>query len=80
VTFEPQERPDCPKFRARPAFLVVQGLLALSDSEHLGAAYGTDTLSSRPAVLHGYGSGIPYFPLGTAFHTISLHSLPPVFL
>ena len=62
-----------------PAFLGVQVSLALPDPEHLGATYGTDTLSSRLAVLHGYSPGIPHFPLGTAFHAISLHSLPPFF-
>jgi len=51
--------------------------LTLPDSEHLGATYRTDTLSSWLAVLHGYGPAVLYFPLGTTFHAISLHSLPP---
>ncbi len=55
------------------SLFAAQVSLALSDPEHLGAAYGTDTLSSWLAVLHGYSPCIPYFPLGAAFHTVSLH-------
>jgi len=47
--------------------------LALPDSEHLGPAHGTHTLSGRPAVLHDYASGILHLPFGTALHTVCLH-------
>ncbi len=47
--------------------------LALSDSEHFSAACGAYTLSRRFAILHSYGLGVLHFPLGTAFHTVSLH-------
>ncbi len=53
-------------------------LLAFSYSEHLSATYGANTLSCWFAVLHGYGLGIPHFPLGAALNTVCLHFSPPL--
>jgi len=47
--------------------------LTLSNSEHLGSAYGAHTLSCRLTILHGYGLGVFHFPFGAAFHAVSLH-------
>ena len=49
-------------------------------SEHLGPTYGTHTLSSRPAVLHDYGSGILHLSLGSALHTVCLHLFTSLFV
>ena len=54
--------------------------LGLPYSEHLGPAYGTHTLSGRPAVLHDYALGVSHFPLGTALHTVCLHVFTSLFL
>jgi hypothetical protein len=48
-------------------------VLALADSEHLGAAFWANTLCCGLAVLHFDGFGIAHFSLGAAFHTVSLH-------
>ena len=48
-------------------------VLALSDSEHLGAAYGANALSRRFTILHGNGFRVFHIPFGPAFNTISLH-------
>jgi hypothetical protein len=53
--------------------VITSEYLALTDSEHLGAAYRTCSLGRRPAVLHGDTSGILYLPLSSALNTISLH-------
>ena len=55
-------------------------LLFTSDSEHLGPTCGAHTLSRRLTILHGYRLSILHLPLGTAFHTVCLHCLPPVFV
>jgi len=54
--------------------------LSLPYSEHLGSAHGTYTLSSRPAVLHDYASGILHFSFGAAFHTVCLHLFTSLFI
>ena len=51
-----------------------------SYSEHLGPAYGTHTLSGRPAVLHDYGSGVLHLSLGSALHTVCLHLFTSLFV
>ena len=53
--------------------------LALPYPEHLGAAYGADTLSCRLAVLHGYAFRVLHFPFGAAFHTVRLHRSTSLF-
>lgn len=45
----------------------------LSDSEHLGPAYGTYTLGRWPLILHNYASGVPHLSLCPALYTITLH-------
>ena len=66
-------------FRAPSPFNCNSGsglsVLALTDSEHLRTAGGTDTLSRRLPVLHGYGLGILHLSLGTALHTIGFHTI-----
>jgi hypothetical protein len=52
--------------------------LCFADFEHFGAAIGANTLSGGTAVLHGDLLGIFHFLLCAAFHTITLHSLPPI--
>ena len=52
--------------------------LSLAYPEHLRPTYGTHTLGCRLAILHGYALGILHFPFSTTFHTICLHSLPPL--
>ena len=47
--------------------------LALPNSEHLCATRGTNTLSCRLTILHGYGPSVPHFSLGSALNTICLH-------
>jgi hypothetical protein len=47
--------------------------LALTDSEQLGSANRADALCCRSPILHGDGLWILDFPLGPAFHAISLH-------
>jgi len=47
--------------------------LGFADAEHLGAAFGADTLGCRFAILHLNGLGVLHFPLGSAFHAISVH-------
>ena len=47
--------------------------LGFADAEHLGAAFGADTLGRRFAILHLNGLGVFHFPLGPAFHAISFH-------
>jgi len=54
--------------------------LSLPYSEHLGPAYGTYALSSRPAILHDYASGILHFPFGAALHTVCLHLFTSLFI
>jgi len=56
------------------------GASALTYPEHLGPACGTDALSCRLPILHGYASGILHFPLGTALHTVRLHLLTSLYL
>jgi hypothetical protein len=51
--------------------------LALADFEHFRAASRTYALSCGLTVFHGDAFGIFHFLLGTAFHTIGLHLLPP---
>ena len=46
--------------------------LTLPDSKHIGAAYGTYTLSRRLTVLHSYGLGVLHFPFGATFHTVCI--------
>ena len=69
------------RYRETPALsillMAIQQNLALTDSEHLGAAGRTDPLRRWLAVLHGYGLGVLHLPLGATFHTISFHSSPP---
>ena len=48
--------------------------------EHLGPAYGTYALSSRPAVLHDYVSGVLHLSLGAALHTVCLHMFTSLFV
>jgi len=59
--------------------LTTMVVLSLPDSEHLGSAHRTYTLSSRPAILHDYASGILHFPFGAAFHTVCLHLFTSLF-
>jgi len=77
------ERLGIPVF-GYPAFPLVlpPAMLALAFpySEHLGPAYGTHTLSGRPAVLHDYAPGILHLPLGAALHTVCLHVFTSLFL
>ena len=47
--------------------------LALTDTEHLGAANGADTFGSRLAILHLDGFGALHLSLGATLHTICLH-------
>ena len=55
-------------------FQVLNNLvLALTDSEHLGTATGTNPLRCRPAVLHGNALGILHFPLCPALNAVCLH-------
>ena len=54
-------------------------VLALSDAEHLGAAYRAHTLSRRLTILHGNGFCVLHVPFGTTFNTIRLHTTPPPF-
>ena len=49
-------------------------MLALADSEHLGAAGWAVALSRRLAILHGDGFRIFDFFLGAAFDAICLHT------
>jgi hypothetical protein len=49
------------------------GYLPLAYSEHLGAAFGADTLSSRLAVLHPDCPWVAHFFLAAAFDTVGLH-------
>ena len=51
----------------------VVSALFLADSEHFGATGWAYTLGSRLAVLHGDGSSVAHFFLGSALHTICLH-------
>jgi len=74
------KRPDAPT-QDRPGLFITPNyqFLALTYFEHLGAAYGADTLCCRPAVLHGDSLGILHFSLGTTFHTIALHWVTSLF-
>jgi hypothetical protein len=51
--------------------------LSLADTEHFGTAGGAAALGSRPLVLERCGLGILHFNFLPAFHTISLHGVPP---
>ena len=51
--------------------------LALPYLEHLGTARRAYSLSSRLTILHGYSLGVLHLLLGTALHTIPLHSDSP---
>lgn len=53
--------------------------LALTDSEHLGAAYRADTLGCRLTILHRDTAGVPHLPLGTTLDTIRLHGHTSLF-
>jgi len=53
--------------------------LGLTDSEYFRATGRADALGRRFAVLHGDAFGILYFPLGMAFHAISLHQISSLF-
>jgi len=53
-------------------------LFAFTNSEHFGAAGRTHTLGSRSAVFHRNLLGIFHFFFGFAFHTVSLHLVPPL--
>ena len=59
---------------------MTKAALAFAYPEHLGPACGTDALSRRLPILHGYALGILHFPLGAALHTIGLHLLTSLFL
>ena len=76
------ERRGIIKKTPRLSVVIPPSILALSFpySEHLGPAYGTYALSSRPAVLHGYASGIFHIPLGSAFHAVRLHLFTSLFI
>jgi hypothetical protein len=52
-------------------------LFAFTNSEHFGAARRTHPLGSRSAVFHRNLLGIFHFFFGFAFHTVSLHLVPP---
>jgi hypothetical protein len=52
---------------------LISFVLALADSEHLGAAFWASTLCCGLAILHFDGFSITHFSLGAAFHTVSLH-------
>ena len=54
--------------------------LGLTDSEYFRATGRADALGRRFAVLHGDAFGILYFPLGMAFHAISLHQMSFAFI
>ena len=60
--------PGCPAYHQ-----LYQANLGLANSEHLGPTSRAYALGGRLAVLHGYGFGVLYLLLGTAFHTITLH-------
>ncbi len=51
--------------------------LGFADSKHLGPTNGAHPLCCGPTILHGYVPGASHFLLGSAFHTIRLHLLPP---
>jgi hypothetical protein len=53
-------------------------LFAFADPEHFGAAGWAHTLGSGSAVFHRNFLGILHFFFGFAFHTISLHFVPPL--
>jgi len=57
----------------QPTLILVLVISALTDSKHFSPAYGTDALSRRLSILHGYSLGILHFSLGPAFHTVRLH-------
>jgi len=62
------------KYPASPIIrLFIILALALPDSEHLGAAFGTCPLSCWLPILHRDGLWILHFPFGTALHTICFH-------
>jgi hypothetical protein len=75
-----RKRPDNPSSSYRP-FLFQAVRLFAADSEHLGAADGANALGRRLAIFHGNRLGVLDFPLGAAFHAVSLHFhlLPFVF-
>jgi hypothetical protein len=56
------------------------GLLATTNSEHLGAAAATYTLGRRFAIFHRDSLGIFHFFLGTTFNTICFHFFSSHFL
>jgi hypothetical protein len=49
------------------------GCLALSYSEHLGAASGANTLGSRLTIFHPDCPRVAHFSFGAAFDTVGLH-------
>jgi hypothetical protein len=51
--------------------------LSLADAEYFGTAGGAAALGSRPLVLKRGCLGILHFYFLPAFHTISLHGVPP---
>jgi hypothetical protein len=53
-------------------------LFTLADPEHFGATGWTQPLGGGSAVFHRNFLGIFHFFFGFAFHTISLHLVPPL--
>lgn len=51
--------------------------LALTNTEHLGAAGRTDALGSRLTIFHGDGLGVFHFLFAATLHTICLHLVSP---
>jgi len=51
--------------------------LSLADAEYFGTAGGAAALGGRPLVLERGSLGVLHFNFLPAFHTISLHGVPP---
>ena len=64
----------------QPPVILTPTALDLPYPEHLGPAGGTDTLSCRLPILHGYGLGVLHFRLGAALDTIGLRHMSLLFL
>ena len=67
-----------PEIRKIQPFCILLGYvgvsLTLANSEHFGSAHRAHTLGCRLTILHGDSFDVSHFPLGTALHTVSLHS------